>query len=163
MQRRHGAGLDAARKTVAHHQRITLPEFLDEALEKRKIVAIVGVAHDDVASVRSGDSGGERRAVATPRHRNYARTGALGNLARTVARAIVGYYDLAFDAAALQEGARFLHAKAYPSRLVEAGHENRQLHPAPLPEHPQKSRTPKQSGQKKKVPRRVPFYAARLL
>ena len=64
VERRHGAGRDAAREAVAHHELVAGAQRCDEGIEIGEVVAVVGVAHDDVAAARRVDAAGERRAVA---------------------------------------------------------------------------------------------------
>jgi hypothetical protein len=45
VQRRHRAGAMPP-KAVAHHQVVALTQLLDERVERREVVAVVGVAHD---------------------------------------------------------------------------------------------------------------------
>src|SRR5579859_40838 len=56
VQRRHGAGLDPAAKAIAHDEVIAAAEFIDKIRDLAEIVAVVGVAHDDVFTARSGDA-----------------------------------------------------------------------------------------------------------
>src|SRR5258708_8596897 len=55
VQRGHGAATDAALEAVAHHERMPGAQLLDERVEPGEVVAVVGVAHDDVASARGPD------------------------------------------------------------------------------------------------------------
>ena len=127
MQRRHGARTDAALEAVAHDQRIARAQLLQETLETAEVVAVVGVAHDDVAAARRGDAGDERRAVAALLDRDHARAGLGRERARVVARAVVRDEYFAVDAGALEEAARLLYAPADRGRLVQARHEDREL------------------------------------
>ena len=73
MQRRHGAGGDAAPEPVAHDELPALAQLLDESVEPAEIVAVVAVAHDDVAAPRGLDAADQRRAVAALGDRHHAR------------------------------------------------------------------------------------------
>ena len=52
----------------------------DEGIEMGEVVAVVGVAHDDVAAARRLDAGRERRAIAARGHVDDARAGGGGDL-----------------------------------------------------------------------------------
>ena len=52
----HRAGHDPAPEAVAHHQVVALAQLLDERLDRREVVAVVGVAHDDVSAAGGGDA-----------------------------------------------------------------------------------------------------------
>ena len=122
--------MDAALEAIAHDERIAFAQLLHEALEAREIVAVVGIAHDDVASARRGDSGCKRGTVAPLGHRHDARSRARRERRRAVVRAIVGHQHFPGDACALQESARLAYAASDGRRLVEARHEDRELrHP----------------------------------
>ena len=57
VQERHGAGRDAALEAVAHDQIAAVAQFRHEGLQAGKIVAVVGVAHDDETAPRRRDAG----------------------------------------------------------------------------------------------------------
>ena len=102
VQRRHGAGRDAALEAVAHDEIVAFPKPLDEGVEAGEVVAVVGVAHDDDsgrARPRCRRRGG---AVAALGNSDDAGTEALGDLWRAVGAAIVGDEHLARDAGALE-------------------------------------------------------------
>ena len=44
----HGAGPDAAEKAISHHDVIAVAKLCDERGERAEVVAVVGVAHNDV-------------------------------------------------------------------------------------------------------------------
>ena len=67
VQRRHGAGLDAAGEAIAHHQLGAVAQPRHERVERGEIVGVVGVAHDDEAAARRGDAAEQRCAVALAR------------------------------------------------------------------------------------------------
>src|SRR5438876_7581241 len=47
VQPRHGAGLDTSFKSVSHHQLVTLAPASDKVGHFGKVVAVIGIAHDD--------------------------------------------------------------------------------------------------------------------
>src|SRR5512144_2653140 len=57
------------------------------------VVAVVGVAHDDVAAARRLDSANECASVAAPSDSNHTGTGVLGALVRPVSAAVIGDND----------------------------------------------------------------------
>ena len=56
MEGRHRARSDPAEKAVAHDQLVALAKLLDEGHQIAEVVAIVGVAHDHVATARGLDT-----------------------------------------------------------------------------------------------------------
>src|SRR5260221_897893 len=142
MQRRHRAPEDAALEAIAHHERIALPQLVDEAIERREIVAVIGIAHDHETAACCGDACGERCAIAALRHFDDARASTRGERARVVVRSVVGDKHLAVDAGAAQKGARFLDTATHGRGLVQATHENRELHPGPGGRYTPKKRYP---------------------
>src|SRR5262249_30815162 len=127
VERRHGAGSDAAPEAVAHHERVALAQAREEGAEVGEVVAVVGVAEDHVAAPRGADAAMERAAVAALGHLHHARAQPLGDVLRAVAAAVVGHDDLAGDAARREEAPRLLDAGAERLGLVEARHHDRQL------------------------------------
>ena len=45
---RHGPGLDPALEAIAHHEVAACPQLLDERHEVGEIIAVIGIAHDDI-------------------------------------------------------------------------------------------------------------------
>ena len=127
MQRRHGAGRDAALETIAHHQLVAAPKRLDEGVERAEIVAVVGVAHDHEAAAGGRDAAHQRASVTLVRDRHHAGAETLGNALGPVGAAVVGDQDLSGDLAARHIGQGLLDADADGLGLVETGHENRQF------------------------------------
>src|ERR1700738_227444 len=64
VQQRHGARPDAATKTVADDHRIAGAQALDERVELREIVAVIGIGHDYESSAGGVDSADQCAAVA---------------------------------------------------------------------------------------------------
>lgn len=85
-------------EAVAHHELAARAQCFDEALQVREVVAVVGVAHDDVAAAGGRDARHQRRAVAALVHVHHACALGFGNLDRAVRRAVVGDDDFARDA-----------------------------------------------------------------
>src|ERR1700710_1639754 len=63
MQKRHRSTLGAAAKPMADDHRIAGAQTIDERIELRKIVAIIGVCHDNKLSMGRGNSTHQRIAV----------------------------------------------------------------------------------------------------
>jgi hypothetical protein len=123
----HRAGLDPTREAVAHHQVGSGAEPLEERHHAREVVAPIRVAHHHVPAARGEAAEVERRAVAADRHVHDASALRLGELLRAVARAVVRHEHLAGHTMALEKLARLAHARADGLRLVEAGHQDREL------------------------------------
>ena len=127
VQPRHRPGVDPALEAVAGHEVVPFTEPLDERLELREVIAVVGVAHDHPAAASSCDSAGQSRAVAALLDRNDARSELLGDLLRPVGRSVVGDHDLARDADPLERIQRLADADPDRLRLVQAWHHDREL------------------------------------
>ena len=97
VQGRHGARLNAAPEAVAHHQVAAFSQLLDERHEIGEVVAVVGVAHDDVPAAGGGDGPHERGAIAAYRDVDNARARTPGDLLRAIRAAVVADHDLAGD------------------------------------------------------------------
>ena len=73
------------RQAAAHDEVVPLPELFHKAPSLAKIVAIVGIAHDDPSAVRGLDSTAKRIAITFGRDANNAGTAFLSDLDRAVA------------------------------------------------------------------------------
>ena len=56
VQWRHGSRLDAAAEPVAHDEIMAIAELLQKGHQLGKVIAIVGVTHDDVLAASSADA-----------------------------------------------------------------------------------------------------------
>src|SRR5207249_2204573 len=121
---RHGAGLDAAFEAVAHDQLIALPEAVDKRIELAEIIGIVGVAHDDIATLGGGDAGLQGAAVTPAFHRHHACPMFEGDFAGTVAAAVIRHHHFAFHMKAIQTSASLVHAGADGAGFVQARHDH---------------------------------------
>ena len=74
MERWHGAGCNAALKAVAHDKVGASTQAIDIGLQAGKIIAAVGIAHDDVTATGGIDAGDQGRAVPPKRRINDAGT-----------------------------------------------------------------------------------------
>src|SRR5437763_6492549 len=68
VHRRHRSRRYTSTKTITHNQIVTLTKFVDERCERRKVVALIRIAHDDISSFRGFDPRRESGAVATDRN-----------------------------------------------------------------------------------------------
>ena len=127
VQPRHRAGTDPTLEAVAGHEVVAFAELLDERLELREVVAVVGVSHDHPAAAGSCDSSRQCRAVAALLDRNDARSEPFGDLLRPVGRSVVGDHDLAGDADPLERVQRLADADRDRLRFVQARHHDREL------------------------------------
>jgi len=127
MQRRHRPRGDATGKAVTHDQLPALPQAGQKFVQRTEIVAAVAVAHDDETSARSRNATDQGRAVTFRGDGHHPRPERRGDIRRTVVAAVVGNQHLADDTGALQEGLGLLDAGGESARLVQTGHEDRQL------------------------------------
>ena len=101
-----------------------LLKFFDEAVGLRKIIAVVGIAHEDPFAGCGANAAGDRAAVAFFFHGNNARAGFFRDGLRAVGAAVVGDRNFAAHAGFLDSEFCFLNATRERFRLVETGHEN---------------------------------------
>ena len=130
VQPRHGARLDATGEPVAHHQVVAGPQALDELVERREVIGVVGVAHDDERAASGADAAHQRCAVTLLGHGHHAGALGLGELDRPVGRTVVGHQHLTPYAAALEVGPCGAHAHRDGLLLVEARHQDREFEAA---------------------------------
>jgi hypothetical protein len=128
VQRRHRPRRDTAGEPVAHHQVRALPQFVNERHQVGEVIAVVGVAHDDVLAAGRDDAAHQRVAVAllADRHDPGARVGR--QLLAAVGAAVVGDNHLAANSARGQESNSLADARRHGLCLVETGHDHGQLH-----------------------------------
>src|SRR5690606_5864872 len=116
-----------AGEAVAHDQVRASAQLLDEAVERGEIIGVVGVAHDDVAAVRRGDTAAQGSPVAALGDSNDARTQAFSDRLRSIGGAVVGDQHLTGDSRLRQVALRLPNTGADGLRLVEAWHQDGQL------------------------------------
>ena len=124
VQRRHGAGLDAAGEAVAHDQVVALVELGQEAGQMFEVVAGVGVGHHHVLAAGRLDAGDQRRAVAAGGDVDYARAFDQRDLQRPVDRAVVGDHDFAGKAGVVDGLRGLANADGESLGLIQARHED---------------------------------------
>src|SRR5437667_412252 len=83
----------AAGEAVAHDQVGAAAELVDKGPKRREVVAVVSIAHDDVAAARRGDAALQCAPVTALAHADHARAAARRDLRRAVTAAVVGDDD----------------------------------------------------------------------
>ena len=124
VQGRHCALGDPAREAVAHHQVRALAQFSHEPIKPREVVAVIAVAHDDIATLGMLDPRDQGRAVALLRRMHDPRAQPLGNRLAAIGGAIVGNQHLAPDTAARKVSLGLDDAGFERLCLVQAWHQN---------------------------------------
>jgi hypothetical protein len=76
-------------KPAPLHQVVTFAQLRQEFRDLAKVVAVVGVPHDDVLAARGGDAAHERAPVTTLGDADDTRAMRSGNLLRTVCAPVV--------------------------------------------------------------------------
>ena len=116
---------DAALEAVAHHELVARAEPLDERRRAREVVAVVGIAHDDVLAAGGVDAAHQGAAVSrgtsttrAPCARAMSCEPSVMPLSATITSP---------DAAALQEPCALSNADGKGLRLVEARHHDREF------------------------------------
>src|SRR5690242_11367171 len=71
---RHGAGLNAPGKTVAHYQRMTGAQLRQETRYMPEVIAVIGVTHDQITATSSADAPREGVATSLLLHVDNTRT-----------------------------------------------------------------------------------------
>src|SRR5204862_3930119 len=90
-----------------------------------KVVAVVGVAHDDVGAACGVDAAHQGVAVAFFFDVNHASAQAAGYFGGTIGRAVVGDEDFAVDVGVAQGALGFFDAGGEGVGFVETGHDDR--------------------------------------
>ena len=124
---RHRAGSNATEEAVPHHEVRPFPHFLDERIKPREVVAVVGVAHDDVAAARFEKSVIQRGTIAAHWHIDDAGPCVQRNALRSVSGSVVCDQDFGDQPEAVDAGARFSDAGLERLSLVQARHEHGDL------------------------------------
>jgi hypothetical protein len=109
------------------HRAGRIPKVFHESVEMFEIVAVVGVAHDDVASARLLYASVQRSTVAARSNVHDPGTMPARDLLRSISRTVVGDQHLSLKACAFDEPTGFAYADGDCLRLVEAGHQDGQF------------------------------------
>src|SRR5579883_2648017 len=118
VQERHRAGLDTPKEAITHHQVIALAKLLDEIRHFAEVVAVIGIAHDDVGSAASCNSRLQRGAIAARLDSNHPGSVSFRDFNRAVGRAVVSDDDLAAQPGFLERRAGLINAKSQRICLV---------------------------------------------
>jgi hypothetical protein len=127
MQRRHRALLNASAEAVAHDEVRAPAQLLHEARDVAKIVAVVGIPHNDELAARSCDSAHQGVAVSLGLDADNAGSELLGDFDRTVGAAVVGHNDLARDVGIRNRKLRLANAGGQRLFLIQTRHYYGQL------------------------------------
>jgi hypothetical protein len=124
---RHRSRLDSAEEPIAHDEVPAPPELLHKGHQGGEVVAVVRVAHDDVAAARGKASMVQRRPVSPGGDIHDTRTSSSGKLLRTVGGAVVRHDDLTSNPAFVEKPSRFLNAGCEGLGFIQTRHDDRQL------------------------------------
>ena len=127
VQKRHCLWGDSALESVSHHQISAAAQLIKVFIEAREIIAVVGIAHDDVAAASGLNPAKEGPAIAANGRVHQPRAVAPDDLPRPVGAAIVRDEDLTGHAFPGEERLRFSDACPDRLSLIEARHEDRQF------------------------------------
>src|SRR5712664_3155153 len=100
MQERHRSRFDRSvprGKTTALDQIVPFPQLIEKPWNLRKIVAVVGVSHNNEPAAGRRDSAHECVAVTSFGNGDHAGAQLLGDLNGAVGAAVVCHNDLSFD------------------------------------------------------------------
>lgn len=114
--------LDPALEAVTHDEIGPAPKLAQKPLEPGEIVAIVGVAHDDITPSGGRDASAQRRTVAAFGNRHDARPAGFRDRLRPVAAAVVGDEHLTVHRGAAEKIVRLVDAAPDGLSLVQAWH-----------------------------------------
>jgi hypothetical protein len=89
-----------------------------------KIVAIIGVPHDDEAPLRSSNATHQGPAIATSCHWHETRPQTCGNRLRTIRATIIRYDDFALYLLLTQCLLGFFNARRQGIRFIQAWHDD---------------------------------------
>src|SRR5580693_4794525 len=102
--------MDSSSKAIPHHEIRTIAQFGNELFDSSKIIAAVGITHDDMASASRPDPAQKRTAItlALNMHDTHAESSRDG--ARCIATAIIGDQHFASNSAGRQKTLRLADA-----------------------------------------------------
>src|SRR5215469_15283111 len=123
----HGPRLDAALKPVPYDQVISLSQFLDEGQKAREIVAIVGIAHDDVLAACVRTAIKEGCSIAPDWDMDDPGTTSPGNILRTIAGAVIANDNFPLNPALFEKTLSLSNAGFERFPFVQARHQDCQL------------------------------------
>ena len=112
---------------ISHHKVGAAAQLIEILIEVREIIAVVGIAHDDVAAVRSFDPSEQRRAITGDSDVHDPRAMARGDFPRPIGAAVVRDQNLSGHVFPSEERLGLGNARSDGFSLIEAGHKDRQL------------------------------------
>ncbi len=127
VQWRHGTGGNPTAEAVAHHQIGTGTKLIEEWLEPGKVVAIIGIAHDHVASTGSADAGHECATITTASRDRQSGTVGQGDGRGFIGASIVGNNDFTDNLMFVQKALCLDDTTGEGLSFVEAGHHDREF------------------------------------
>ena len=113
---------------TAHDEIVPLLEHFNKCRNVRKVVAVIGVAHEDPFSLSCFDAAAQGVAISFVRDGNHACALAGGDFARSVGAAVVSDHDLAGDSSRLDAQKGLANAGGEGFCLIEARHDDRKVH-----------------------------------
>ena len=98
--------------------------MLHEARDVAKVVAVVGISHDDELATGSGDAAHQGVAVSLGGNAHNAGSQLLGDFDRTVGAAVVGHDNLARDVGVRNRALRLADAGGQRLFLIQTRHDH---------------------------------------
>jgi hypothetical protein len=127
MERRHGTWRYPTPKSITHHEIRTSTESFKERRESREVVAVVGIAHDDVPAAGSQDPTEQSVAVSTLGYGDHASASALRYKLTTIRAAVISNDDFSVNVVLCQERDSLPDARTDGLGFIQAGHEHCEL------------------------------------
>src|SRR6202020_2744438 len=84
VQRRHRVRLNSAKEPISHDELGAAAQFLEERVERGKIIAVVAITHHDEGTLRRVYATLQRRPIPSHRDRHDARAATLGKPLRSI-------------------------------------------------------------------------------
>jgi len=132
MEWRHGIGRNPSLKPISHDQIVSSPQLFDKWAQVRKVVAVVGVTHDDVLATRRFNAAHKRASITFLGHMNHARVQISGDFWRTIGAAVIRDNYFAVDAELIESLFRLLYTGWQGLSFIKTGHHNGQFDTVPV-------------------------------
>src|SRR5262245_7755918 len=129
MQYRHSSWCYSPFEAVPQYYLISSTELIDKWLQCRKIITIVGVAHDHEPAARSLDARTQRVPISFRSDVHDARPKPTRNRLGIVRAAVVSDDHLTINVVQFEIGKCLSHTRAYRARFVETRHNDGQFEP----------------------------------
>ena len=127
MDEGHRPRINSALESISHHEVGAVPQLIEVFVEAREIIAVVGVAHDDVAAASRFNPPEQRRAITASGDAHDPRAVAAGDFPRPIGAAVVRDQDLSGQLFPSEERLGLGNARPDGFSLIEARHEDREL------------------------------------